>query len=57
MENKGLELSVSTRNISTADLTWNTMFNISGNRNKVLELATLPIFFMLVDQDLLTLQE
>tara|TARA_B110000046_G_scaffold74975_2_gene83067 strand:+ start:1207 stop:4395 length:3189 start_codon:yes stop_codon:yes gene_type:complete len=40
MENKGLELSVSTRNISTADLTWNTMFNISGNRNKVLELAT-----------------
>jgi TonB-dependent starch-binding outer membrane protein SusC len=40
MENKGLELSVSTKNISTTDIIWNTMFNISGNRNKVLKLAT-----------------
>ena len=40
MENKGLELSVSTKNISTTDVIWNTMFNISGNRNKVLKLAT-----------------
>lgn len=38
VENKGIELSLSTQNIITDDFTWNTQFNISGNRNKVLEL-------------------
>lgn len=40
MENKGIELSLNTVNINTADVTWNTSFNISMNRNKVLSLAT-----------------
>jgi TonB-linked SusC/RagA family outer membrane protein len=38
IENKGIEISLSTQNISTDNFTWNTQFNISGNRNKVLEL-------------------
>lgn len=45
MENKGLELALNTVNISTADFSWNSSFNISFNRNKVLSLATsAPIF-------------
>jgi TonB-dependent starch-binding outer membrane protein SusC len=40
MENKGLELSIGTVNVSTRDFTWSTAFNISMNRNKVLALAT-----------------
>ena len=45
MENKGLELSLNTVNISTKNFSWNTTFNISMNRNKVLSLATpAPIF-------------
>jgi len=38
MENKGFELSVNTVNISTNDFTWETTFNISFNKNKVLQL-------------------
>ena len=37
VENKGIELTVSTQNF-TGEFTWNTRFNIAGNRNKVLEL-------------------
>ncbi|MEO6346916.1 MAG: TonB-dependent receptor, partial [Aquaticitalea sp.] len=37
VENKGIEISLSSRNF-VGDFTWNTQFNISGNRNKVLEL-------------------
>ncbi len=45
MENKGLELTLNTVNISTKNFTWNSTFNISMNRNKVLSLATpAPIF-------------
>lgn len=45
MENKGLELSLNTINISKRNFTWTTTFNISMNRNKVLSLATpAPIF-------------
>lgn len=40
MENKGLELTLNTVNLSTKDFTWSTTFNISMNRNKVLSLAT-----------------
>ncbi|MBS1564552.1 MAG: TonB-dependent receptor [Bacteroidetes bacterium] len=40
MENKGLELGLNTVNITNADFTWTTSFNISFNRNKVLSLAT-----------------
>ena len=45
MENKGLELTLNTVNITNRDFSWNTTFNISMNRNKVLSLATpAPIF-------------
>ena len=45
MENKGLEFTLRTINVKTQDFTWNTTFNISFNRNKVLSLATpAPIF-------------
>ncbi|MET0300140.1 MAG: TonB-dependent receptor, partial [Flavitalea sp.] len=40
MENKGLEIGINTVNISKKDFQWTTGFNISFNRNKVLELAT-----------------
>lgn len=40
MENKGFEFSVNSLNINTRDFSWNTVFNISLNRNKVLSLAT-----------------
>ena len=38
LENRGIELSLSTRNIEGA-FTWSTDFNISVNRNKVLKLG------------------
>ena len=38
LENRGVELLVSTRNINRA-FTWTTDFNISANRNKVLKLG------------------
>jgi TonB-linked SusC/RagA family outer membrane protein len=40
MENRGIELSLSSVNVQTNNLTWNTSFNISMNKNKVLSLAT-----------------
>ncbi|HEY0740945.1 MAG TPA: TonB-dependent receptor [Chryseosolibacter sp.] len=44
MENKGYEFAITTENL-TGEFTWTTTFNISGNRNKVLALATpAPIF-------------
>ncbi|MDR3142767.1 MAG: TonB-dependent receptor [Tannerellaceae bacterium] len=39
MENKGFEFAVGTVNIATTDFTWETAFNLSFNRNKVLELG------------------
>ncbi|WP_188746863.1 SusC/RagA family TonB-linked outer membrane protein [Parapedobacter defluvii] len=40
MENKGIELTVNSRNIESNAFSWKTTFNISMNRNKVLSLAT-----------------
>ncbi|UHG92905.1 TonB-dependent receptor [Spirosoma oryzicola] len=40
MQNQGFEFGLNTINISRGDFTWNTTFNISLNRNKVLSLAT-----------------
>jgi TonB-linked SusC/RagA family outer membrane protein len=40
MENKGLEFTVNSVNINSGNFKWNTTFNISFNRNKVLSLAT-----------------
>ncbi|TKG95748.1 TonB-dependent receptor [Puteibacter caeruleilacunae] len=39
MENKGLELLLSTVNIKNKQFTWSTDINISFNKNKVIELA------------------
>lgn len=40
MENKGLELGLNALIIDKKDFSWNTIFNISFNKNKVLSLAT-----------------
>ncbi|NIG56934.1 TonB-dependent receptor [Chitinophaga sp. Cy-1792] len=40
MENKGLELNLNALVVNGHDFTWNSAFNISFNRNKVLSLAT-----------------
>ncbi|MBV5343790.1 TonB-dependent receptor, partial [bacterium] len=43
MENKGIEMTVNTKNI-TGKLTWNTTFNVSYNVNKVLSINdTVPM--------------
>lgn len=38
MENKGVDLSLTTRNVATKKFTWTTNLTFSHNRNKVLEL-------------------
>lgn len=40
MENRGIEFTLNTVNVEKGDFTWNTNFNFSANRNKVLSLAT-----------------
>ena len=40
MENKGIEFTLTSVNVQSNNFTWNTTFNISLNRNKVLSLAT-----------------
>jgi TonB-linked SusC/RagA family outer membrane protein len=40
MENKGVEFMINSVNVNTKGFQWNTNFNISFNRNKVLSLAT-----------------
>ncbi|RXK46585.1 SusC/RagA family TonB-linked outer membrane protein [Aquirufa rosea] len=40
MENRGFEFSINSTNIKSKDFQWNTQFNISFNKNKVLTLAT-----------------
>ncbi|WP_163324711.1 TonB-dependent receptor [Draconibacterium mangrovi] len=39
IENKGLEFSVHSVNISKSDFSWETTFTLSANRNKVLDLG------------------
>ncbi|MCU7552623.1 TonB-dependent receptor [Chitinophagaceae bacterium LB-8] len=39
IENKGIELQLTTVNVATKDLRWTSSFNFSINRNKVLKLA------------------
>ena len=39
LENKGIEFNISTYNIDTKDFSWSTNFNISKNKNKILELG------------------
>ncbi len=40
MENKGLEFTLNSVNFDKENFSWNTSFNLSLNRNKVLSLAT-----------------
>jgi TonB-linked SusC/RagA family outer membrane protein len=40
MQNKGVELAINTVNVQRNNFSWNTTFNISMNRNKILSLAT-----------------
>ena len=40
MENKGLELALNTANFNSDNFSWNTTFNVSMNKNKILSLAT-----------------
>jgi TonB-linked SusC/RagA family outer membrane protein len=40
MENKGVELGINSQIINVGDFSWNSLFNITFNRNKVLSLAT-----------------
>ena len=39
VQNEGLEFTINTININTKQFTWSTNFNISFNRNKILDLA------------------
>ncbi len=43
IRNRGLELNLSSRNISTQSITWTTDLNISTNQNEVLSTGGLPI--------------
>lgn len=43
MENRGLEIQLTSDNITTKDFTWNTSFNIAFNKNKVVKLAEAKI--------------
>ena len=38
VKNKGVELEISSTNIQTKDFSWNTTFNISHNKNKIVKL-------------------
>ncbi len=42
MENKGIELSLNTVNLTGSDFSWNSSFNISFTKNKVLSLNYQP---------------
>lgn len=39
LENQGLEITLNSTNISTKDFNWTSSFNISFNKNKILELT------------------
>jgi len=46
VENKGVELSISTRNITGKKFSWDTNFNISFNKNEVLNLGDAEEFLV-----------
>jgi TonB-linked SusC/RagA family outer membrane protein len=39
MQNKGIEFAINSTNVKTENFSWNTTFNISANKNEVLELT------------------
>ncbi len=44
LENRGVEFSVTSKNVANKSLTWNTDFNISFNKNEVTELGLQKIY-------------
>ena len=40
MSNKGIELSLSTTPVKTADFTWSTNLNLSHNKNEIVKLTS-----------------
>ncbi|WEK19924.1 MAG: SusC/RagA family TonB-linked outer membrane protein [Candidatus Pedobacter colombiensis] len=46
LRNKGLELTISTRNLNTANFSWSTDFNIAHNKSKVIREKVRPNQFM-----------
>jgi TonB-linked SusC/RagA family outer membrane protein len=44
LENKGFEFSVSSKNVTGSNFSWNTDFNISFNKNKVTKLGLQKIY-------------
>jgi len=44
LQNKGLEITLQTANINTEELNWNSSFNISFNRNEVINLVGQELF-------------
>jgi TonB-linked SusC/RagA family outer membrane protein len=45
VQNKGIELGINTINIDRENIKWSTNFNISVNRNKVLDIGNVPYQF------------
>lgn len=45
IENKGLELTLNTSNIKTEGFTWDTSFNISFLKNKILNINYVPVHY------------
>lgn len=45
MENKGFELELSTKNLPSGDFRWDTDFNLSLNRNKLLKLGLNKVYY------------
>jgi TonB-linked SusC/RagA family outer membrane protein len=39
IENRGIELGINSRNVSTANFSWNTSFNVAYNKQKALSLS------------------
>ncbi|MCK9629531.1 MAG: TonB-dependent receptor [Bacteroidales bacterium] len=57
MINKGLELSVSSTNIKRGDFEWNSVFNLTYNRNRILELNNdTPMYLNQVSNSYVTIQ-
>lgn len=45
VENRGLELSLNTANIKTANFSWNTSFNISFTKNEIQSINYIPVSY------------
>ncbi|MCI2081771.1 MAG: TonB-dependent receptor [Bacteroidales bacterium] len=51
MTNKGLEFTLSSRNISKKDFYWNTDFNISFNKNKLVSIDLQNVYYYAVTSE------